>query len=266
MKCFRVNYCLLTKTNSMRFFFKTTWCSLLNTRTTHNEPCRCKAKTNSDSFVRSPLEFDNRGRVISSNVCVYCEIAIALFGLNGSGPSLYQVLTLDVLLYIPRSEISLANPKSPSLATLFSSIKMFLAAKSPWIHYWKEHRWSWNKQNDQAQNNSNSLNEVVMFLFKIHREYFHQIWVWHIGKECWNSAFKLFIPNPFIVSYGCYYNETSKSELSWLRNNFIQNGGAGKFKSKTANFVYIIHLDIYWKFVAHRRKWNIFSLLGIDLA
>ena len=92
MKCFRVNYCLLTKTNSMRFFFKTTWCSLLNTRTTHNEPCRCKAKTNSDSFVRSPLEFDNRGRVISSNVCVYCEIAIALLDLTAAGPACIKYL------------------------------------------------------------------------------------------------------------------------------------------------------------------------------
>ena len=47
------------------------------------------------------------------------------------------VLTHEVLMYNPSSEMFLANPKSPTFATLFESIKTFLAARSRWMH-WKE--------------------------------------------------------------------------------------------------------------------------------
>ena len=40
------------------------------------------------------------------------------------------VLTHEVLMYNPSSLISLANPKSPTFATMFGSIKTFLAARS----------------------------------------------------------------------------------------------------------------------------------------
>ena len=39
-------------------------------------------------------------------------------------------LTHEVLIYNPSSEMFLANPKSPTFATLFESIKKFLAARS----------------------------------------------------------------------------------------------------------------------------------------
>ena len=47
------------------------------------------------------------------------------------------VLTHEVLMYNPSSEMFLANPKSPTFATLLESIKTFLAARSRWMH-WKE--------------------------------------------------------------------------------------------------------------------------------
>ena len=40
------------------------------------------------------------------------------------------ILTHEVLMYNPSSVISLANPKFPTFATLFGSIKTFLAARS----------------------------------------------------------------------------------------------------------------------------------------
>lgn len=40
------------------------------------------------------------------------------------------VLTHEVLMYNPSSEMFLANPKSPTFATLLESIKTFLAARS----------------------------------------------------------------------------------------------------------------------------------------
>ena len=40
------------------------------------------------------------------------------------------LLTLVALVYMPSSEMSLASPKSPTFATLLSSIKTFLAARS----------------------------------------------------------------------------------------------------------------------------------------
>ena len=40
------------------------------------------------------------------------------------------VLTHEVLMYNPSSVISLANPKSPTFATMFGPIKTFLAARS----------------------------------------------------------------------------------------------------------------------------------------
>ena len=41
-----------------------------------------------------------------------------------------SALTHEVLIYNPSSEMFLANPKSPTFATLFESIKKFLAARS----------------------------------------------------------------------------------------------------------------------------------------
>ena len=37
-------------------------------------------------------------------------------------------------MYIPAADMSLANPKSPTLATKFASTKIFLAAKSRWTN------------------------------------------------------------------------------------------------------------------------------------
>ena len=47
---------------------------------------------------------------------------------------LKSVLTLEVMVYIPAADMSLANPKSPTLATKFASTKIFLAAKSRWTN------------------------------------------------------------------------------------------------------------------------------------
>ena len=37
-------------------------------------------------------------------------------------------------MYIPAADMSLANPKSPTLATKLASTKIFLAAKSRWTN------------------------------------------------------------------------------------------------------------------------------------
>ena len=47
---------------------------------------------------------------------------------------LKSVLTLEVMVYIPAADMSLANPKSPTLATKLASTKIFLAAKSRWTN------------------------------------------------------------------------------------------------------------------------------------
>ena len=132
-----VNYNLLKKTSSTCSWKKENGILCLNTRTAHTESIECKTKTSYISFVRVFLP---RLTTETCNFFVFlCSLCDGkwprLFRLAGSVFGVYPVLTLDVLLYMPRSEISLANPKSPSLATLlFLSIKTFLAATSPWIH------------------------------------------------------------------------------------------------------------------------------------
>ena len=104
--------------------------------------CRLPCGKRGGKFINKDLRLE--GMDLTCSLMLWKNISVntlAFVRLRSSSLRywLQSTLTLEVMVYIPASDMSLANPKSPTLATRLASTKIFRAARSRWTNCARRH-------------------------------------------------------------------------------------------------------------------------------